>query len=218
MQHEELENDILAWVNQAKRFIDLCGGASEKKTTTQPKRIKPFSTVVHEQQQQQQQTCTNTENTTTVEPDHVIYLPHFLVTVEDYNRIVALMNAPLLKSQTRGKKFRRAHDLTRTITEPIVIPSLPVDNNTCTQPLCVICQERIIRGTPRCKFSIVHAERPKPTNPDIMVDLCETHVSHALCYAVQYLTTREGGMEMVCHGTCLDTRGGCRQPKKIHAH
>lgn len=207
-----MDNTWETFLSEAQRFIDFCENKNlsiQQVLSTQPPKKKHRVREPIPETQQDVETVTSG----TAEPDHPVVMTDYAVTGQDRIRILTIMNQFLSDSQNKGKKFRRAHDMTLR-DEPFVIPILTVDSNTGTQPACVICQEKILRGVPRCKFSVVHHGYPPPTRSDVMVDLCQTHVYHALCYAVHFQTLREG-YEMVCFGTCLCDRGGCRQPKKI---
>jgi hypothetical protein len=217
-EEEEEEELWKPFLNQVKRFFEFCESKQPQLKSNYIRRIPPpppplIITPVIPTSTTTTTTvaATTTTATSSSEPDHAIPLANYTVTGEDQHRVLCIMNDWLSDSKNKGKKFRRAHDTTIRM-DGFIIPLLYVDSNTGTQPICVICQTKIDRGEPRCKFSVVHAGRM--SSEDNVVDLCQTHVSHAVCYAVHLHTLRKG-FEMVCFGTCLLKRGGCRQPKKI---
>lgn len=229
-EEDDVVEDDLLWqeyVTRVRQLIRLFDSHPRKKrrreeqppiqqhpapTPSSPPAPQPMVHFISSAQQMSLQPKTGNAS----DPDHLVFIRNYAVSGEERFRVLQIINNFLSGSKNKGKKFRRAHDITLR-SDAFIVPELPVDSNTGTQPICVICQEKILRGVPRCKFSIVHSERERSfassERGEVVVDLCQTHVSHALCYAVQLMTLREG-YEMVCFGTCLCGRGGCRQPKK----
>jgi hypothetical protein len=189
----------------------------------------PLTTGIFAQQQLQQHSLGRDEGELSPDPetyfgikkqkrikpsqDFIVYKESVTISGRQRRAVLQFINR-ILQNKNKGKKFRESHDTT-VFSEALVVHQQPMNHKNDTTPYCIICQRKLARGEERCKLSVIHEHREKPVDfcEKDRVDKCETHSYCLVCFVI-FMATVRPGREVVCFGTCLTKRGGCRHAKE----